>query len=221
MPSHSWRRNCDQAVTEMLCIIDYGSGNIAAISNICQRERIAYSIASEPSGLKGATHYLLPGVGAFDPTINILESSGLLAALRREVLEDRKPVLGICVGMHLLANGSDEGRAPGLCWIPGHVTRIDVETLSRKPHLPHMGWNSVQGNRDDPLLRDIDREKGFYFLHSYYYNAFHSGDVVATVEYGTALPCIVRHDNIVGAQFHPEKSHSNGVRFLKNFVGLI
>jgi glutamine amidotransferase len=205
-------------VKVMLCIIDYGSGNVAAIANICERERLPYSIASEPAQLANSSHYLLPGVGAFDPTISTLSNSGILSSLKDEVLGNGKPILGICVGMHLLADGSDEGEEAGLGLVPGHVTRIDKTKLDRLPHLPHMGWNSIEGNAGDPLLQGIDLDRGFYFLHSFYFNASNSEDVAATVSYGDQLPCIVRKEHIVGAQFHPEKSHSNGIRFIKNFV---
>lgn len=204
----------------MLCIIDYGSGNIGAIANICQRERIEYLITNNPARFEAATHFLLPGVGAFDPTIETLRDSGIVSALESEVIEGRKPIMGICVGMHLLADGSDEGQREGLGWIPGHVTRIDTRMLSRPPHLPHMGWNGIAGNVQDPLLAGIDQERGFYFLHSYYFDARERDDVIATVSYGGDLPCVVRRGNIIGAQFHPEKSHANGIRLIRNFVGV-
>lgn len=203
----------------MLCIIDYGSGNVGAIANICERERIPYSITHDPSRFAEATHFLLPGVGAFDPTIEILRSSGIVSALETEVMENSKPIMGICVGMHLLANSSDEGRRDGLGWIPGRVTRIDPALLDRPPHLPHMGWNSIDSLGDAPLLEGIDQVHGFYFLHSYYFDAADASDVVATVDYGGNLPCIVQRGHIIGAQFHPEKSHANGIRLIKNFVG--
>ena len=204
----------------MLCIIDYGSGNVGAISNICEREKIPYMITHDPARFEAATHFLLPGVGAFDPTIEILRDSGILASLEIEVMDRRKPIMGICVGMHLLANGSDEGEREGLGWIPGHVARIDIKNLSRPPYLPHMGWNSVIGDAKDPLLMGIDLARGFYFLHSYYFDADDSEDLVATVSYGVDLPCIVRRGHIIGAQFHPEKSHTNGIRLIKNFVAI-
>lgn len=203
----------------MLCIIDYGSGNVGAVANICERERIPFMITKDPQQFELATHFLLPGVGAFDPTIQTLRDSGIVSALEIEVMERKKPIMGICVGMHLLANGSDEGEREGLGWIPGHVTCIDVRRLNQPPHLPHMGWNSIKGSADDSLLQGIDLERGFYFLHSYYFDVRESGNVVATVGYGGDLPCIVRRGHIIGAQFHPEKSHSNGIRLIKNFVG--
>lgn len=204
----------------MLCIIDYGSGNVGAIANICERERIPYLITHDPDHFKNATHFVLPGVGAFDPTIEILRNSGIVSALETEVMEHKKPIMGICVGMHLLANGSDEGQGKGLGWIPGHVTRINVGSLTRLPHLPHMGWNGITGNPANPLLTGIDMNRGFYFLHSYYFDAHDAQHVIASVSYGADLPCIVRKGNIIGAQFHPEKSHSNGIRMIKNFVGI-
>lgn len=204
----------------MLCIIEYGSGNISAIANICARERIPYMITDDPARLEKATHFLLPGVGAFDPTMETLRDSGIIASLEKEVMECGKPIMGICVGMHLLAGGSEEGSHEGLGWIPGHVTRIDVDTLNQPPHLPHMGWNSIVGDLGDPLLAGIDPARGFYFLHSYYFAAAYGEDVVAKVSYGDDLPCIVRRGHVVGAQFHPEKSHANGIRLIKNFVGI-
>jgi glutamine amidotransferase len=202
----------------MLCIIDYGSGNVGAIANICERERISYVVTHDPARFNTATHFLLPGVGAFDPTIDTLRGSGILAELEVQVMAHRKPIMGICIGMHLLANGSDEGNCKGLGWIPGHVTRIDTRVLQRPPHLPHMGWNCIVGDAVDPLLQGIDLQRGFYFLHTYYFNAHDSADIVATMSYGADLPCIVRRGHIIGAQFHPEKSHSNGIRLIKNFV---
>jgi len=204
----------------MLCIIDYGSGNVGAIANICERERIPFMITDDPARFETATHFLLPGVGAFDPTISTLRDSGILSALEAQVLNNVKPIMGICIGMHLLAESSSEGALKGLGWIPGRVVEIDTNGLSKPPHLPHMGWNSLLGDASDPLLRGIDMERGFYFLHSYYFDASDSHDVVATVEYGRDLPCLVRRGHIVGAQFHPEKSHSNGIRLIKNFVGI-
>ena len=203
----------------MLCIVDYGSGNIAAIANICQREKISFKIASNSDELKNASNYILPGVGAFDPTISTLDRSGLLKALEKQVIEYSKPLLGICVGMHLLADYSDEGICRGLGWIAGRIEQIETKDFKQPPYLPHMGWNEIKGS-SDPLLKDIDMKKGFYFLHSYFFNAINRKDVVATVDYGSELPCIVRKNNIIGAQFHPEKSHANGVRFIKNFVDL-
>lgn len=203
----------------MIGIIDYGSGNVAAIMNVLRRKRIAHFLSGKPSELAEARSYILPGVGAFDPTMEALTRSGIVAALNEQVLEKRKNVLGICVGMHLLAEGSDEGTAPGLGWIRGRVRRIDSARLDR-PKLPHMGWNSVSPSGPSPLFRGIDADRGFYFLHSYYFAAADQADVAAQVEYGEAMPCAVERDNVFGVQFHPEKSHSNGTRLFENFAEL-
>ena len=205
----------------MLCIVKYGSGNVGAIANICDRERIPFMVSDDPAQFGTATHFLLPGVGAFDPTMQTLRESGIVAALEEQVMGYSKPIMGICVGMHLLGNGSDEGDSEGLGWIPGHVTRIDTRLLSEPPYLPHMGWSEIKGASSDPLLAGVDFGRGFYFLHSYYFDACDRSDVVASVFYGSDMPCIVRRAHIIGAQFHPEKSHSNGLRLIKNFVGAL
>jgi len=204
----------------MLCIVNYGSGNISAISNICRREKISHMIVDKPRDLAQGSHFLLPGVGAFDPTMETLQSSGLLAGLEEQVCELGKPIMGICVGMHLLADSSEEGSLPGLGWIPGKVKRIDTRTLNQFPHSPHMGWNSVDIVREHEVLKGIDAELGYYFLHGYYFDAENSTDVLATVTFGGQLPCLVQKSNVIGAQFHPEKSHLNGICLLNNFARL-
>ena len=204
----------------MLCIINYGSGNVGAIANICERERLPYMITDDPECFENATHFILPGVGAFDPTIETLRKAGIVTALEEQVIGKGKPIMGICVGMHLLAESSDEGKSQGLGWIPGHVKSIDTKRLSQPPYLPHMGWSGIECAADNQLLEGIDLRRGFYFLHSYFFDSVESSDVVARVQYGEDLPCIVRRGNVIGAQFHPEKSHANGIRLIKNFVGI-
>jgi glutamine amidotransferase len=125
--------------------------------------------------------------------------------------------MGVCVGMQILGDSSDEGILPGLGWIPGHIRRIDPSTIKGLTKLPHMGWNSVQINSDSPLFESVDPERGFYFLHSYYFDANDVKSVFATVHYGSNLPCVVASENVFGFQFHPEKSHSNGVAVFRNF----
>lgn len=204
----------------MIGIIEYGSGNVSAIMNLLKRQKIDHFLSADPTELRDADRYILPGVGAFDPTMQTLNDVGVLKTLREEVHGKGKKILGICVGMHLLANGSDEGGLEGLGWIPGRVTRINTSALSQKPHLPHMGWNAVS-HTDDPLFAGIDAARGFYFLHSYYFAAQETDHVIANVEYGTELPCAVRKGHVYGVQFHPEKSHYNGMRLLQNFAELV
>ena len=204
----------------MLAIIDYGSGNIAALTNIFKQRKVPHFVSGVPQELAGASCYLLPGVGAFDPTMETLARSGVLDMLTEAVIGKRKRVLGICVGMQLLAEGSDEGQMPGLGWIKGRVRKIDTAGFDRPPLLPHMGWNSLRLTGKATLFGGIDVKRGFYFLHSYYFDVASRDDVSAYVSYGTDLPCAVENENVFGAQFHPEKSHANGMRFLLNYAEL-
>lgn len=204
----------------MIAIIDYGSGNVSAISTLLEKQKIAHVLSSDADVLKTADKYILPGVGAFDPSMRTLRATGLVETLNTEVLEKKKPVLGICVGMHLLAEGSDEGQEAGLGWISGRVRQIPVTDDMPTPHLPHMGWNSIAPTQDSPIFGSVDADHGFYFLHSYYFNAAETTDIAATVKFGTDIPCAVIKDNVYGMQFHPEKSHSNGMTLFANFARL-
>lgn len=201
----------------MIGIVDYGSGNVGAIANIYQRLRIAHCVSADFSELRAADRYVLPGVGSFDPTMRRLVDSGLAEVLTEQVVVLKKKVLGICVGMQVLAESSEEGVLPGLGWIPGRVRRLDLTLLPGKPKLPHMGWNSVCVKSNSELLNGVDSSLGFYFLHSYYFDAGDQSDVSATTSYGTDIPCAVARSNVFGMQFHPEKSHANGIVVLSNF----
>ena len=204
----------------MITIVNYGSGNIQAIGNIYRRLNIEFSIVEDAASLDSSTKIILPGVGAFDKTMQQLIDSGLKKKLDELALERKIPVLGICVGMQILAKRSDEGELAGLGWIDGDVKKIDVSKFTHKPHLPHMGWNTIKPRIDHPLLKNIDHEQGFYFLHSYYFSCTHPENILCTTEYGDTLSTGVYSNNIYGMQFHPEKSHSNGIQLLKNFADL-
>lgn len=204
----------------MIAIIDYGSGNVGAIANIYTQLKIPHKITGDLKELEEAERYILPGVGAFDATMSYLNQSGMVALLNEQVLVRRKKVLGICVGMQILAESSEEGVLPGLGWIPGRVRKIDASSLSAPPRLPHMGWNTVAPRPGALLFEGVDEAQGFYFLHSYHFEAADDKDVSATVDYGRKLVCGVARDNVYGMQFHPEKSHANGVTVFRNFAGL-
>ena len=204
----------------MIAIINYGSGNIAAIANIYKQLKVPHVVTSDLNELAKADRYILPGVGAFDATIQYLIDSGMMATLNKQVLVNRKKVMGICVGMQILAESSEEGALAGLGWIPGRVRKIDSSLLPAGPKVPHMGWNSVKPRSDTPLFVGVDVERGFYFLHSYYFDATDAADVSATVQYGEEIPCAVARANVFGMQFHPEKSHANGVAVFRNFAEL-
>jgi glutamine amidotransferase len=204
----------------MIAIIDYGSGNVAAIANIYKRLRIPHLITADPGVLDDAERYILPGVGAFDATMHYLYKSGLVDLLTEQIVKNKKNVLGICVGMQILAGSSEEGEQSGLGWIEGRVKKIDVSSIAGVPKLPHMGWNSVLASASAPLFDGVNLERGFYFLHSYYFDPSNASDVTAVVDYGANLPCAVARGNVFGMQFHPEKSHSNGERIFRNFAAL-
>lgn len=204
----------------MIAIIDYGSGNVGAIANIYQQLKIPHKITGDLRELEAAERYILPGVGAFDATMGYLNQSGMVALLNEQVLVRQKKVLGICVGMQILAESSEEGELSGLGWIPGRVRKIDTSMLPAAPRLPHMGWNTVSPRSQASLFDGVDEALGFYFLHSYHFEAAEPADVSATVDYGRKLVCAVERGNVFGMQFHPEKSHANGVTVFRNFAGL-
>lgn len=202
----------------MIGIVNYGSGNIQAIVNIYNNLNIPTKVISDPSELKRVEKLILPGVGAFDATMQQLIDSGLKEELDRLVLSEKKPILGICVGMQILALGSDEGKLPGLGWIDGMVKKFDTTTFKHKPYLPHMGWNTIYPEKEHSVLSKLDQNLGFYFVHSYYFECADSNNVLASTNYGIKFSSAVHKDNIFGMQFHPEKSHSNGIKLLANFA---
>jgi glutamine amidotransferase len=202
----------------MITIVNYGSGNISAIGNIYTRLKIDYKVADTPEAIVGAEKLILPGVGAFDETISMLDRSGFREVLDNEVLKNKVPVLGICVGMQILAKSSEEGSLPGLGWINGEVKLIDKSILHQKPKLPHLGWNSVEVSKKNALFNDVDEEEGFYFLHSYYFDCASDDNILSKTFYGKVFASTVNCENVYGVQFHPEKSHHNGVKLLQNFA---
>lgn len=204
----------------MITILNYGSGNLNAIKNIYERLNISYEFATSKEQLQSADHILLPGVGAFDETISTLMAKGYLEVLNKKVLDEKVPLLGICVGMQMLADSSEEGELNGLGWIHGNVNKFDKNLIPEKPKIPHLGWNSIEIMQECPLFKDIDPEIGFYFIHSYYYECADESNVVSNTKYGKVFHSAVNKENIYGVQFHPEKSHDNGIQLLRNFANL-
>ena len=202
----------------MITLVDYGLGNIQAFANIYKRLDIPCSIASDAEELRRASRLILPGVGSFDWAMKRLEASGLRCILDDLVINQQLPVLGICVGMQMMANFSEEGSLPGLGWIPGEVKRFDENLLSPKNSLPHMGWNDVT-SKEHPLFANISDPR-FYFLHSYHFLPASTGHILAEAEYENGFAAAVCMDYIIGVQFHPEKSHHWGVQMLQNFAKL-
>lgn len=204
----------------MIGIIDYGSGNIQAIATIYKNLNIEHQVLDRPEDLKKADKLILPGVGAFDATMQQLIDSGLKEELNKLVLQDKIPVLGICVGLQVMGYGSEEGELSGLGWIPGMVKKFDESIIEIKPKLPHMGWNVINDLRNHPLFRGIDNDFGFYFVHSFYFECENDANVLTTSNYGDEFTSSIYSNHIIGTQFHPEKSHGNGVQLLKNFAEL-
>jgi len=195
-------------------------GNIKAFSNIYKQLGTSHRIITSKEHFKNVEKIILPGVGAFDHAMMRLGESGLLETLNDLVLSKKKPVLGICVGMQMMAESSEEGVLSGLGWIEATVNKFNKGGLGGSNPLPHMGWNSVNQIVGNPLFKDINVNSRFYFLHSYYFNSANKEHSIALTEYGNQFTCAIGQDNIFGVQFHPEKSHHNGVQLLKNFSNL-
>jgi glutamine amidotransferase len=203
----------------MIALVDYGLGNLQAFANIYRRLGIEAWPAHTAADLRRASRIILPGVGAFDWAMTRLQGSGLRDALDEEVLGGKKPVLGICVGMQMMARSSEEGVLPGLGWVDATVVRFDTRLLQGRTHLPHMGWNDVQPLATDTLFAGVDDPR-YYFLHSYYMKPVRPEDTLAESTYGLTFTSAVRSGNVYGTQFHPEKSHHWGIRLLQNFAEL-
>lgn len=213
----------------MICIVNYGLGNVSAFSNMYKRMNVDARVASCAEELKDATRIVLPGVGAFDHAMELLHASGMRPILDELVLCRRVPVIGVCVGMQILANGSDEGKSPGLGWIPGRVRGFKSVPAAASLPLPHMGWNDVlptpQAASPPPpqplasgLFAGLESDARFYFLHSFFFDCEQPAHRSASAFYGVDFACAVQRDNVHGVQFHPEKSHHWGASLLKNFA---
>ncbi|MES2188909.1 MAG: imidazole glycerol phosphate synthase subunit HisH [Pseudomonadota bacterium] len=204
----------------MIALVDYGLGNIHAFANIYKSLNIPVVVADTAEKLDDADHIILPGVGAFDWAMAKLNDSGMRILLDEMVLLRKIPVLGVCVGMQMMARRSDEGKMPGLGWIGGEVKKFDDAAFVQQTHLPHMGWNNVLPQKTGGLFADMADNPLFYFLHSYYFSPASAEECLALTDYNGMFASAVACDNVFGMQFHPEKSHRAGIQLLKNFAGL-
>lgn len=202
----------------MIAIVDYGLGNIRAFANVYKKLNVSFIIANKIDDLKKADKIILPGVGAFDYAMERLNKSGMRQILDEVVLNQHVPVLGICVGMQMLARSSEEGTLPGLGWIDGEVKKFDPSALVQSTRLPHMGWNDVKPAIKNSLFQGLENDARFYFLHSYYFSCNKIENVLAITDYGGEFASAVNSGNIFGVQFHPEKSHQWGIQLLRNFA---
>ncbi len=198
-------------------IIDYGMGNLGSIQNMFKRIGVESEITGDHEKIVVAEKILLPGVGAFDAAMERINQNGLRELLNKKALDEKVPTLGICLGMQLLTNSSEEGTLPGLGWIPAKTVKFVFEPGS-KLKVPHMGWNLVKPKHASPLIADLPEETRFYFVHSYYVKADDENNVLTTTTHGLEFHSIIQKDNIFGAQFHPEKSHKYGMKLLENFA---
>lgn len=199
----------------MIAIIDYGVGNLHNLKNALDFQGLPNRIIADPEALDGASHIILPGVGAFRPAMEHLRAAGMETVVRQAVAAGL-PFLGICVGMQLMFGESEEdGLHQGLGLVPGRVVRFAHELK-----IPQIGWNQVAFQREDPLLAGIPDHSYFYFVHSYHGVPDDPADTLGLTDYGIAFPAIVQRQNMWGAQFHPEKSQEPGLRFLRNFAEL-
>ena len=203
----------------MIRVVDYGLGNVSAFLAVYRGLNIEAGAARDPDDLKDARKLILPGVGAFDQAMRLLDGSGMRASLDALVQEKKLPVLGVCIGMQMLGLTSEEGRVAGLGWMDARVRKLSAKPGHRLV-LPHMGWNDVQPVSSCALFAHVAPGARFYFLHSYYLDCARAGDVAALAYYGQDFPCAVQADNVYGVQFHPEKSHQDGAQLLKNFAEL-
>ena len=203
----------------MIAIVDYGMGNAGSIQNMLLRLGHMSVITYDAEKIQQAEKLILPGVGSFEQAIRNLDERGLRSVLNRRVIEERVPILGICLGMQLFSKGSEEGEeVAGLGWFEAYTRRFDFSALNRKLRLPHMGWNTLQVTNPHYIVDGMVDDARFYFVHTYHVECEHPSDVVATAGYGHSFTAIVARDNIVGTQFHPEKSHRFGLALMRRFA---
>lgn len=197
-------------------LIDYGLGNLGSVMNMLKRVGANSRLVKTADEIASSDRLILPGIGAFDTGMRLLDETGLTPAIKAFAATGR-PVMGICLGMQLLLDSSEEGSSPGLGLISGRSLRIpDADGV----RVPHMGWNRVELVRADPLVAQLPDDSRFYFVHTYRVVPDDDGDVLAMTKYGVPFASMIRSENVMGAQYHPEKSHAFGMRVLSNFVEL-
>ncbi len=205
-------------MTPSVAVIDYGMGNIGSICKMLRVVGAEPVVTADPAAIASADRILLPGVGHFDRAMSNLNALGLVEPLRRIAVEERKPLLGICLGMQLLCRSSEEGTQPGLGLIDARVRRFEFAGPTRLK-VPHMGWTELDVQKPSPLLDGLDGASRFYFVHSFYVECAEESDVLARATYGVPFVAAFERGTVQGVQFHPEKSHRFGIQMFRNFVG--
>lgn len=201
----------------MIVIVDYGVGNLTSIQNMFKKAGSIALISDRPDDIHSAEKLVLPGMGAFDNCMEKLHESGLRDILEKKVLSDKTPVLAICVGLQMFMESSEEGVLPGLGWISGKTVRFNVGLMDGSLKVPNMGWLQVKQSKDSMIMDNLD-EARFYFAHSYHVLPSDRNDILMTASYGYEFAVGLEHNNLIGVQFHPEKSHRFGLQLLKNFA---
>lgn len=202
----------------MLVVIDYLMGNLGSITNMLKKIGAKVTISSSPADIEQADKLILPGVGTFDCGMKKLHELGLVPVLKHKVIENKTPILGICLGMQLFSKRSGEGKMPGLGWLDAETIRFKFADAQFVPKVPHMGWNTVSIMRRSSLFDNMYAESRFYFLHSYHVVCNDDADILTKTHHGYDFVSSIMRGNISGVQFHPEKSHKFGMRLLENFV---
>ncbi|MDO8751337.1 MAG: imidazole glycerol phosphate synthase subunit HisH [Dehalococcoidia bacterium] len=203
----------------MITIVNYGMGNVGSILNMLKKIGAKAEITSDPETILQAQQLILPGVGAFDNGMKNLQEMGLIEPLNEAVVQQGKPILGLCLGMQLFTRSSEEGTRQGLGWIDAHTVRFKATENAPTLKVPHMGWNTINIKRDNYIFRSAGvREPRFYFAHSYHVVAHNQSDILGEAVYGYPFVAAIQHENIIGVQFHPEKSHSYGMSLLRNYA---
>ncbi len=202
-----------------ICIINYGMGNLNSVKKIFDRIKIEVLITSDPNDVLAADKIILPGVGHFKKAMENLNDLNLVDSLNDFVIVKKRPILGICLGMQLMANTSEEGDSKGFGWIDGNVVKFNVSN-KLKYKIPHIGWNQLVKSKDSKLLIGISDFSEFYFVHSYHFVVKSREDILTESEYESGFASAIQKENIFGVQFHPEKSHDDGEKILRNFIYL-
>jgi len=202
----------------MITIIDYKTGNLRSIQNMLKRIGYQSIISSNPDQIKEAEKLILPGVGSFDYGMEQLENEGLIDILNTKVLVEKIPILGICLGVQLFTLCSEEGQKKGLGWFNAKTVKFNSSKFEANQKIPHMAWSEIEANQKSKLFKDMPENPRFYFVHSYHLSTEIQDEIAASATYGYKFIVALEKENIIGVQFHPEKSHKFGLQVLKNFV---
>lgn len=202
----------------MIVIVDYGMGNLGTVATKIKKMDPSVVITSDEEEISRADKIILPGVGSFKAGMENLLNRNLIPVLDKKVIREKTPILGICLGMQLFTQKSEEGFVDGLGWIDAETVRFRFQDNQNGLKIPHMGWNTITINHHHPLLRDLGDQPRFYFVHSYHARCENPENIAAWTEYGYPFPSVITRENITGVQFHPERSHKFGMKILKNFI---